>query len=206
MKYSEKKKLSATQDYCAGHAGLKRVAARHYVDVSSLRKWIAAYQAHGEEGLCTRTSRVRVAFFRGFSGTSNIALNLRVELWSGCGGKAFHSVRLRRSRTFAISISSQCGSGSMMTAVWPRDVHGLQLLPSECRNRRHQKSNRLRMKTAAARICCGSGAVAHGEQLSKKARRLRSSEEDVGHFARLMRSSCGRPGAGQGDSHPHASR
>ncbi|MFM0696365.1 hypothetical protein PQQ64_29360 [Paraburkholderia graminis] len=27
MKYSEKKKLSATKDYCAGHAGLKRVAA-----------------------------------------------------------------------------------------------------------------------------------------------------------------------------------
>ena len=66
VKYSEKKKLSATQDYCAGHAGLKRVAARHNVDVSSLRKWIAAYQAHGEEGLRTRTSRVRYsAEFKG---------------------------------------------------------------------------------------------------------------------------------------------
>lgn len=66
MKYSEKKKLSATKDYCAGHAGLKRVAARHAVDVSSLRKWIAAYQAHGEEGLRTRTSRVRYsAEFKG---------------------------------------------------------------------------------------------------------------------------------------------
>ncbi|WP_408425649.1 helix-turn-helix domain-containing protein [Paraburkholderia strydomiana] len=59
MEYSEKKKLLATKDYCTGHAGLKRVAARHDVDVSSLRKWIAAYQAHGEEGLRTRTSRVR---------------------------------------------------------------------------------------------------------------------------------------------------
>lgn len=66
MKYSEKKKLSATKDYCAGHAGLNRVAARHAVDVSSLRKWIAAYQAHGEEGLRTRTSRVRYsAEFKG---------------------------------------------------------------------------------------------------------------------------------------------
>jgi len=59
VKYSEKKKLSATKDYCSGHDGLKRVADRHQVDISSLRKWIAAYQAHGEEGLRARTSHVR---------------------------------------------------------------------------------------------------------------------------------------------------
>lgn len=59
MKYSEKRKLSATKDYCAGHDGLKRVAERHGVDVSSLRRWIGAYQAHGEEGLQRRTSCAR---------------------------------------------------------------------------------------------------------------------------------------------------
>ena len=66
MKYSEKKKLSATKDYCAGPAGLQRGAARHTVAVSSLRNWIAAYHAHGEEGLRARTSRVRYsAEFKG---------------------------------------------------------------------------------------------------------------------------------------------
>jgi transposase len=59
VKYSEKTKLSATKDYCTGHDGLKRVAERHGVDVSSLRKWIAAYQVHGEEGLRRRTSCIR---------------------------------------------------------------------------------------------------------------------------------------------------
>jgi transposase len=59
VKYSEKTKLSATKDYCSGHDGLKRVAERHRVDVSSLRRWIAAYQAHGEEGLQRRTSCAR---------------------------------------------------------------------------------------------------------------------------------------------------
>ncbi|WP_455430270.1 helix-turn-helix domain-containing protein [Paraburkholderia rhynchosiae] len=107
----------ATKDYCAGHAGLKRVAARHNVDVSSLRKWIAAYRAHGEEGLRTRTSCVR------YSAEFKSAVVERMRR------KAFHSVRSQRSRTFAISISLQCGSSSMMTAVWPRDVHGLQPLP-----------------------------------------------------------------------------
>ncbi|WP_374729596.1 helix-turn-helix domain-containing protein [Caballeronia choica] len=57
--YIESKKLSATKDYCSGHVHLKRVAACHQVDVSSLRKWIPAYHAHGEEGLRTRTSCVR---------------------------------------------------------------------------------------------------------------------------------------------------
>jgi transposase len=59
VQYSEKKKLSATKDYCSGDDGLKRVAERHGVDVSSLRRWISAYQAHGEAGLRRKTVGVR---------------------------------------------------------------------------------------------------------------------------------------------------
>lgn len=50
-KYAEQAKLSAVRDYCSGSAGYREVALRHGVDVSSLRKWIAAYQALGATGL-----------------------------------------------------------------------------------------------------------------------------------------------------------
>ncbi len=35
----------AVRDYCSGEAGLKTIAQRHNVDVSSLRQWIAGYRA-----------------------------------------------------------------------------------------------------------------------------------------------------------------
>lgn len=50
-KYTEQVKLAAVRDYCSGEAGLKTVAHRHNVDVSSLRQWIAGYRAHGEAGV-----------------------------------------------------------------------------------------------------------------------------------------------------------
>ncbi|WP_416194368.1 transposase [Pseudomonas aeruginosa] len=39
--------MSVVEDYCSGSAGHREVAHRHGVDASSLRKWIAAYQALG---------------------------------------------------------------------------------------------------------------------------------------------------------------
>ncbi|NNB27841.1 transposase [Pseudomonas fragi] len=50
-KYAEQTKLSAVEDYCSGSAGYREVAHRYGVDVSSLRKWIIAYQALGAAGL-----------------------------------------------------------------------------------------------------------------------------------------------------------
>ncbi|MCP3728369.1 transposase, partial [Paraburkholderia sp. CNPSo 3272] len=44
-KYTEQAKLAAVRDYCSGEAGLKTIAQRHNVDVSSLRQWIAGYRA-----------------------------------------------------------------------------------------------------------------------------------------------------------------
>ncbi|MEZ2311876.1 transposase [Paraburkholderia sp. RCC_158] len=46
-KYSEETKLAVVKDYCSGTAGLKVVARRHDVDVTSLRKWVAGYRSHG---------------------------------------------------------------------------------------------------------------------------------------------------------------
>lgn len=53
-KYTDQAKLAAVRDYCSGEAGLKAVAQRHSVNVSSLRQWIAGYRAHGEEGVRTK--------------------------------------------------------------------------------------------------------------------------------------------------------
>lgn len=49
-KYTDQAKLDAVKDYCSGETGLKAVARRHDVDVSSLRQWIAGYRAYGEVG------------------------------------------------------------------------------------------------------------------------------------------------------------
>jgi transposase len=123
VKYSEKTKLSATKDCCSGQDGLKRIAERHRVDVSSLRRWIAAYQVHGEEGLQRRTrcARYSVKFKRA------VVKRMRKE------GLSFRQVAaLPNVLNFNII---GCGSSSMMTAVWPRDAHGPQLQLSECQKK-----------------------------------------------------------------------
>lgn len=50
-RYTEQARLLAVEDYCSGTAGHREVARLHGVEASSLRKWIAAYQALGPEGL-----------------------------------------------------------------------------------------------------------------------------------------------------------
>ncbi|NIF56048.1 transposase [Burkholderia sp. Ax-1724] len=49
-KYSEETKLSVVKDYCSGTAGLKVVARRHGVNVTSLFKWRRHYLA-GDFGM-----------------------------------------------------------------------------------------------------------------------------------------------------------
>lgn len=50
-KYSEQVKLAVVEDYCSDKSGLKDTAQRHGVDVSSLRKWVAAYRVYGAAGI-----------------------------------------------------------------------------------------------------------------------------------------------------------
>ncbi|TFZ33936.1 transposase, partial [Pseudomonas syringae] len=56
-KYTEQAKLSVVADYCSGSAGHREVAHRHGVNSSSLRKWIAAYQALGAAGLKSKRKK-----------------------------------------------------------------------------------------------------------------------------------------------------
>ncbi len=51
MKYSEQQKLESVQTYRSGDRGLTATAALHNVDVASLRKWVAAYEALGIAGI-----------------------------------------------------------------------------------------------------------------------------------------------------------
>ena len=56
-KYAEQTKLLVVEDYCSGSAGHREVVHRHGVDASSLRKWIAAYQALGAAGLKSKRKK-----------------------------------------------------------------------------------------------------------------------------------------------------
>lgn len=53
-RYSEQTKLAAIDAYRAGHRGLVGTAEQMGVGVSSLRKWIAAYEANGVSGIRTK--------------------------------------------------------------------------------------------------------------------------------------------------------
>lgn len=57
-KYSEQIKLAAVEAYCCGQYGLSATALLHNVGVSSLRKWIAAYQVHGIGGIRVKRREV----------------------------------------------------------------------------------------------------------------------------------------------------
>jgi len=56
--YSEQIKLAAIEAYCSGQHGLSATALLHNVGVSSLRKWIAAYQVHGIAGIRVKRREV----------------------------------------------------------------------------------------------------------------------------------------------------
>ena len=57
-KYSEQIKLAAVEAYCSGQQGLSTTALLHNVGVSSLRKWIAAYQVNGIAGILVKRREV----------------------------------------------------------------------------------------------------------------------------------------------------
>ena len=50
-KYSEQQKLDSVNAYRCGDLGLRATAVLHNVDVASLRKWVAAYEALGIAGI-----------------------------------------------------------------------------------------------------------------------------------------------------------
>jgi transposase-like protein len=53
-KYTDKQKLEAVKAYRRGAGGLLATAQAHGVGIDSLRKWVAAYSAHGAAGVVTK--------------------------------------------------------------------------------------------------------------------------------------------------------
>jgi transposase len=53
-KYTDKQKLEAVEAYRRGSGGLLATAQAHGVGIDSLRKWVAAYSAHGAAGVVTK--------------------------------------------------------------------------------------------------------------------------------------------------------
>ncbi|MGV2291391.1 IS3 family transposase [Trinickia sp. YCB016] len=54
-KYDEQFKQKVVKTYLGGDVGLEALAARHGIDYSMLRRWVAAYQRHGSAGLRRKT-------------------------------------------------------------------------------------------------------------------------------------------------------
>lgn len=63
-KYSDQIKVAAARDYCNGEHGLKVVALRHNVDVTSLRNWVSAYRIHGAIGARSKRRKNYDAAFK----------------------------------------------------------------------------------------------------------------------------------------------
>lgn len=56
-KYTDKQKLEAVEAYRKGAGGLLATAQAYGVGFDSLRKWVAAYSAHGAAGVVTKKRR-----------------------------------------------------------------------------------------------------------------------------------------------------
>jgi transposase len=54
IKYTEQQKLAAVKAYRKGAGGLRATAEAYGVGFDSLRKWVAAYSAHGAKGVTTK--------------------------------------------------------------------------------------------------------------------------------------------------------
>lgn len=61
-KYSVQFKITVAEAYLNGDDGFRKVAARHMVDCSLLRRWVATYQARGSAGFQPQGRHYSAAF------------------------------------------------------------------------------------------------------------------------------------------------
>jgi len=61
-KYEERFKRELVEQYLSGAAGVTTLAKTHGIGVSMLRRWIAAYRAHGIEGLSKKHTSYSAEF------------------------------------------------------------------------------------------------------------------------------------------------
>jgi len=153
-KYTEQARLSAVEDYCSGSAGHREVAHRHGVDVSSLRKWIAAYQALGAAGLKSKRKKHYSPEFK-----LNVLQRMREEELSYRQAAALFDIRKfdiigqwerRYDEGGLDALSRQPGSGRHKKM--PKPIPPTQLEPSDDEARTRDdllaELNQLRMENA----------------------------------------------------------
>ncbi|MCP1121692.1 IS3 family transposase, partial [Robbsia andropogonis] len=87
-KYTDQQKVAVAQDYCSGTAGLRAVAQRHGVNVSSLRKWAAAFRENGAAGVHTKKRETYSAEFK-----LSVVLRKRAEQLSERQAAAVFDIR-----------------------------------------------------------------------------------------------------------------
>lgn len=61
-KYDERFKLSVVQHYKRGTQGVKVIAQQYGLDHATVRRWVAAYQQHGQKGLRKKFSHYSARF------------------------------------------------------------------------------------------------------------------------------------------------
>lgn len=61
-KYSTQFKITVVKDYLSGIEGFRKVARRHGIDFSLLRRWVATYQSLGAAGFSSRGHHYSPAF------------------------------------------------------------------------------------------------------------------------------------------------
>lgn len=61
-RHSESLKRSVVERYLSGTESYASTGVIHGVDAATVRKWVAAYRAHGDSGLCRKHSHYDAAF------------------------------------------------------------------------------------------------------------------------------------------------
>lgn len=62
IKFSKQFKLRVVQDYLNGKLGFTLIAVKYGVDAALVRRWVAVFGHHGEDGLCGKVQRYDVKF------------------------------------------------------------------------------------------------------------------------------------------------
>ena len=141
-KYTEQTKLAAVEAYCAGQGGWVATAKDFAVSVSSLRKWVAGYQANGVAGVRTKRREL-------------YSLEFKIEV-------------LRRARDEGLSNRQAAALFDIrkfnIIAVWERAyaAHGMAGLEPRRRGRREQ----------AAQVVVPEAPPAHGEDSERSSDEL----------------------------------
>jgi len=120
-RYSEQLKLKLVKEHQSGAGGVRMIAQRHGVGYTVLRRWIAAYEQHGREGLRKKYShydaqfRMSVLSYMWREGLSYQQVAAVFDIrWPGCISKWEHQYHAG-----GIDALASCPRGRRKTMTHP---------------------------------------------------------------------------------------